>query len=380
MSISIFTEVRVYFCENEFYCDASFNKVIERYLENFKQLNLFTRVINVEEKPNGLSPLNKNDIKFYNVGSLQKFICSPLKQNFVEVIKKSNLIVLRLPSLVSLKIFPIIKKYKKKYLCEVMGCAFDAYWNHGIIGKIIAIPMYFYTRKMIKNSDYCIYVTEKFLQHRYPTNGYSTNASNVNIKPSKIIKKYNEQEMNKTHIKLFTAAAVNVKYKGQEYVIKAMKKLKDENIIIDYYLAGKGDNIYLKKVSQKYKVADRVHFLGMLTHEELYEKMRDSDIYVQPSLQEGLPRSVIEAMNNGMVCLGSNTAGIPELLDDNCVFKRKSTKAFYKCLKEILKEDFNKISERNLKEAKKYYSEILDERRKQFYEYIKKEVKVGNGN
>ena len=56
----------------------------------------------------------------------------------------------------------------------------------------------------------------------------------------------------------------------------------------------------------------------------MFELLDECDIYLQPSLQEGLPRSVIEAMSRGCACIGAATAGIPELLESEYVVKRKS--------------------------------------------------------
>jgi len=45
------------------------------------------------------------------------------------------------------------------------------------------------------------------------------------------------------------------------------------------------------------------------------------DIYLQPSLAEGLPRSLIEALSRGCPIIASRCGGIPELLDDECLIR-----------------------------------------------------------
>ena len=86
---------------------------------------------------------------------------------------------MRLPSLVSLKVYRLARKNSKKYLTEVMGCAWDAYWNHSIVGKLLAPGMFLGMRRMVKKADYCVYVTKSFLQKRYPCNNESVGISNV---------------------------------------------------------------------------------------------------------------------------------------------------------------------------------------------------------
>ena len=105
------------------------------------------------------------------------------------------------------------------------------------------------------------------------------------------------------------------------------------------------------------------------------------DIYVQPSLQEGLPRSVIEAMSVGLPCIGSDVAGIPELLDKEWVFKRKGNKAeeIAELLKNIEKDSLRKQAERNYKESSLYDYVLLLKKRysilQQYKKYICKGIK-----
>ena len=68
-----------------------------------------------------------------------------------------------------------------KYLIEVVGCAWDSFWNHGIDGKILAFPLFLMMKDAIKKSPYVVYVTKYFLQGRYPTKGKNINISNVSI-------------------------------------------------------------------------------------------------------------------------------------------------------------------------------------------------------
>ena len=99
----------------------------------------------------------------------------------------------------------------------------------------------------------------------------------------------------------------------------------------------------------------------------------DLDIYIQPSLQEGLPRSVIEAMSVGLPCIGSDVAGIPELLDDAWVFTRKGNKAekIASLLKRVDKVGLKEQSERNFNEAKKYSYDFLLKKRYDILERFK---------
>lgn len=275
------------------------------------------------------------------------------------------------------------KKNNKKYLVESVSCVWDAYWNHGTLGKLVAPYMYIKQRAAIKNAPYVIYVTNQFLQRRYPTTGRSTNVSNVML--------YNEiygQEIeqrceriktinNRDYVVIGTAAAVDVKYKGQEFVIKALARLKKKGIErYVYRMIGAGNPEYLLHIAKKLKVEEFVEIQGAIPHSQVANWLDSIDIYIQPSLQEGLPRSLIEAMSRGVPCLGTKTGGIPELLEP--AFVCKNNRVIDKQLASMI-EKLNDISImekcvfRNIKEAEKYKADVLEARRYNFLKMFSEE-------
>lgn len=100
------------------------------------------------------------------------------------------------------------------------------------------------------------------------------------------------------------------------------------------------------------------------------------DIYVQPSLQEGLPRAVIEAMSRGCPVIGSTTGGIPELIASECVFKRKSKSSFIAVMSKIDKNFLLRNAKQNFEKAEEYEKDYLDEKRSKFYENFAQKVQM----
>src|SRR5699024_5519104 len=114
------------------------------------------------------------------------------------------------------------------------------------------------------------YVTNEFLQNRYPTRGKSVNCSNVELTEfkdellAKRLDRINNQKQNEKII-IGTVGAVNVRHKGQQYIIKALGKLKKEgDKNFEYQLVGLGDQSYLKSIAKKCDVIDQVKFLGSM--------------------------------------------------------------------------------------------------------------------
>jgi len=122
---------------------------------------------------------------------------------------------------------------------------------------------------------------------------------------------------------------------------------------------------YLKKMASKLGIENQIFFLGSLTHEEVFNLLDTIDVYIQPSLTEGLPRALVEAMSRGCLCLGSDVGGIPELLDKNCLFKKKSSKSISSILMKL--ENVEKICIENYKKSKKFEKLKLDAKRNKIY-------------
>lgn len=102
--------------------------------------------------------------------------------------------------------------------------------------------------------------------------------------------------------------------KNNKVIIKALSLVPEKNI--HYIICGNGDRLdFLKKLSNKLNLVDRVHFLGYRT--DMPDLLGAADIFVMPSRREGIPRSILEAMDLGLPCIGSKTRGVTDLIDYN---------------------------------------------------------------
>lgn len=366
--------------ENDYYgMTLTSDFLNDRYLKYFDELTISTRVKDYSkegENYNGYKRVNDKRIIVSPVLSYKKIPDAFLKRKRIyteieNILDGKDVAIIRLPSMIGNIACEVCRKKGVDYLVEMVACAWDGYVNHhNKFGKLIAPYMFFETRRQVKKSKKVLYVTEKFLQKRYPTTGKSTSCSDVILNPidNNIIKlrinKINTMNFN-NEIRIVTLANVGLKYKGQEYVIKALNLTKNKNI--KYYLIGNGNAEYLKKIINKYNLKDRVIFLGSIPHEKVFDVLTEMDIYIQPSLQEGMPRALLEAMSVGLPCYGSNAGGIPELLDNEYIFNKKDYKKIAEIFDNLNSDVLLKNSRNVLKKVENYNPELLTERRMGFY-------------
>lgn len=348
--------------------------MINRYKYISKNITCISPIIDVSHTV--LTPIGDQEIRFISMDSLnsiQRLIkWKKIKKELTILIKEHDAVVVHLhSSFISHITANICYRLNKPALHIIVGCPWDGLWNHGIKGKFMAPFAYYNLKKDQKYANYSIYVTKDFLQKRYPTQGQQINCSNVelDITDEEILER-RLQRISKFKkgdtLKLATIAALNVPYKGQRYVIEALSHLKGSNFNWEYHLIGGGDDSLLKEQTKKLGIQNQIIFHGSLTHKEVFEFLDHIDVYIQPSKQEGLPRSVIEAMSRGCLCIGSRIAGIPELIENDYLFSPGNVKEIIKIISEIKKEDLVKTAKTNINKSCIYSKNNLDTQRNEF--------------
>lgn len=97
-------------------------------------------------------------------------------------------------------------------------------------------------------------------------------------------------------------------------VIKSLKYLPDN---IKFLVLGIGpDQEKLDNLVKELQLENRVKFLGLVDYKEIPKYLKVSDIFIRPSLSEGLGNSFIEAMASGKPVIATQEGGIADFLFD----------------------------------------------------------------
>ncbi|OZT11324.1 hypothetical protein CHN50_17290 [Priestia aryabhattai] len=128
--------------------------------------------------------------------------------------------------------------------------------------------------------------------------------------------------------------------KGIHHLFEVAKQLGPE--IVEINLVGQ-----YNKESELYnqgKQLSNIHFLGFITHDELFKQYRDSDFFIFPTLCEGYGLVVLEAMSCGMPVICSDHAGGNDIIcegENGYVFPTGHTQALIKILENIVNDPPN---------------------------------------
>ncbi|MEJ2701038.1 MAG: glycosyltransferase [Sedimentisphaerales bacterium] len=102
--------------------------------------------------------------------------------------------------------------------------------------------------------------------------------------------------------------------KGLTYLMEAFSKVKTQQPSAQLVLLGDGPSrAELEGQVSSLPCRDSIHLLG---HRGGIEQlMRGMDVFVLPSVAEGMPRVILEAMASGVPCIAPAVGGIPEIIN-----------------------------------------------------------------
>jgi len=110
-----------------------------------------------------------------------------------------------------------------------------------------------------------------------------------------------------------------IERKGYRYLIEAISEMKD----VELSLVGDGNlRQQLEELAKILSV--KVKFLGSKRHEEIVSLLQSADVFILPSLNEGMSNSILEAMACGLPIIATDTGGSSELIQGNGVIVAKA--------------------------------------------------------
>ncbi|MFC1646552.1 glycosyltransferase family 4 protein [Candidatus Omnitrophota bacterium] len=103
--------------------------------------------------------------------------------------------------------------------------------------------------------------------------------------------------------------------KGLEYFIRALPQVLKARDNVIFLLVGYGkEEPKLRQITKDLNIDDKVIFFKPT--KETYEYLCAMDIFVMPSIQEGLGISILEAQAQRIPVIASNVGGIPDIVED----------------------------------------------------------------
>lgn len=382
--------------ESNFYSQGGLPaNVWSRYLDICDEIVVVGRRLRNPGDVSRMVLSSRKGVSFKLVNELRSPVDAFTKRNAIVkrlkiILKDCDGAIVRLPSELGYLVVNICRQFNIPYLLEVVGCPWNSLWNYGnIYGKLLAPLSYIRMKRSMTGSSHAIYVTNNFLQKRYPSKGKTVGVSDVDLttgeKDDEILKARLARIDGMTEdqpIKLGLIGSLVVKYKGHAEILRAIKALKGK-YRFEVYFVGPGDGEWIKSLSKELGLENECHILYRLkSGAEIFKFLDNIDIYTHPSKQEGLPRVVVEALSRACPVLASSIGGIPELVDKSCLH----TPGDYKKLAEQLAiiaqnhQLLKRMAVTNFEKSKEFDVEILNERRRDFLQEFEASIPKKESN
>ncbi len=114
---------------------------------------------------------------------------------------------------------------------------------------------------------------------------------------------------------LVTFSGRFVRRKGIDYLLQAWKKIVGEFGSARLLLLGEGPLLEeMERMAEDLGITDKVVFYGHVNN--VVDFLHATDIFVLPSLQEGMPNSLLEAMACGLPVVATRIGGVVDIIDD----------------------------------------------------------------
>ena len=313
------------------------------FLEVFDDVRVVGRGQPVDSPPAGEEEVTGDRVSFfampYYVGP-EGYIRarSRIKKAAVEVASWDGALISRSPSPLGATVCRAFAP--RPYGVSVVGdpmqsiSSFD-HWAKRILSRLAARQL----RQQCLNASVIEYVTERVLQEGYPGGAGSImiGCSDVQLPPEAFVPAPRTHDSNRP-ARIVCVGSLDAPYKGQTFLLQAGAGLIRDGLVESITLVGEGRfQSRLESEAANLGISSQVKFAGFKgTPALVWETLDEADLFVLPSLQEGLPRAVVEAMARGLPCVCTSIGGMVELLHESNMVAPRDTNGLEQRLRWIL--------------------------------------------
>ncbi len=217
--------------------------------------------------------------------------------------------------------------------------------GEGIAGRIAGLYNQTFLKIVLKAAAQIIITQPKYLDLSPHLKKFR---NKIKVIPNGVdVEKFRSMDVEKEENTIFFLSVLDAfhRYKGLEYLLGALKLIKDE-MKIKLIVGGEGKLLdYYKKMADSLGVGDSVDFVGFVDDEEIVEYYNKCDVFVLPStsfVQEGFGIVLLEAMACSKPVISTHIVGMANgIKEDNSgiIVKPRDSKALADAIVKILQDE-----------------------------------------
>jgi glycosyltransferase involved in cell wall biosynthesis len=316
----------------------------------------------------------------YYVGPWQYFKkANQVRRAIRATLQEDGAIIMRVSSHTAGCLESMLVRSGQPYGLEVVSDPYDVFSPGAVRGPLRPFFRWWFTRELrrqCRDAAGVAYVTERALQARYPSAAYTTAYSSVQLRKGDFRPPRIQEHHRPKNFRLVTVASLAQIYKAPDVLILAVAACVRAGLDLKLDIVGDGRHRpELERLVAKLGLAGRITFLGQLpAGGPVRARLDSADLFVLASRCEGLPRAMVEAMARALPCIGSTAGGIPELLASEDLVPPGDVGALAARIQDVLAspERMTRMAVRNFARAQDYRDEILEARRRAFFQHIRR--------
>jgi glycosyltransferase involved in cell wall biosynthesis len=258
-----------------------------------------------------------------------------------KAVSGSTMVVVRTPGMVGMVASLVAIRRRIPYVTEVVGGFGPARLTRRENG-VLAVGVFGVwkrlTRWQVRRSAGALYVTQRWLQREFPTDGISAAASDVKITPEWLRSPEQRVPWDGTgRARLLFVGSLEHHGKGLDLLFGAIASLMKQEVDCEAIVVASGRHeAEYRDLAQQLNLESRVIWRSAMSRSALHEAMLSAHVMVLPTRHEGLPRVLVEAMACSLPCVATDVGGIGELSDGCLLVQPESTADVTNALRALL--------------------------------------------
>lgn len=243
--------------------------------------------------------------------------------NLLEHIRKSDIVILVMPACTAPMSYMIARIYRRPIAVYVVGDVEEVVksnYNYSrqlrLLSNIVSRWEFFFTKYISRR--HTTFVLGKKIREKMELEGISAIPAMTSLILDKDIHLPDKNQSKIITLRLVSVGRLSVE-KGFDTALWVVSQLVKNGFDVHYTIVGEGDNReHLLKIAKELNVTENLDLVGRLSFERINSEIfPKSNIFLLPSLSEGMPKVLLEAMSAGLPVIASDVGGVSEIIGEN---------------------------------------------------------------
>jgi len=214
----------------------------------------------------------------------------------------------------------IYRKSIYVFLCRLLGCKTIFHLHGSEFAKTYenAGTIYRYLVRFVMNRSNSVFVLSNYWQSYVKSISTNPRIQVINNFPSPEFEKlYDSRNYSRRETTELLFLGYIGQRKGIYDLVEAVELLKKEGIQgFRINVGGNGEIEKLSAIISDYDLNEYFNVIGWVSGNLKFELLKESDLLILPSHNEGLPIAILEALSAGLPIISTNVGGIPDAISD----------------------------------------------------------------